>query len=143
MKIRIIAIGKPKEPAINELVAEYQKRLTRFSNVELIYVNENKNTEQKIISLTENSFKVLLDEKGKAYTTTSFSDYLEKRFLDGRDISFLIGGPNGHTESIRNISDHTIRLSQLTLTHELALLFFHETLYRSLAVLNKHPYHRA
>jgi 23S rRNA (pseudouridine1915-N3)-methyltransferase len=142
MKIRIIAIGKPKESAINSLVDEYQKRLSRFARVELVLVPENKNTESKIIASSSDSFKILLDEDGKEYSTRSFAKYLEKKFQDGKNICFLVGGPDGHTDTIRDIADHTMSLSQLTFTHELALLFFHETLYRSLSVINNHPYHR-
>ena len=142
MKIRIIAVGKPKEAAIRELVSEYQKRFSRFAQVSLVYIQENKHTESKIIDSIGSLFAILLDEKGKEYTTQTFAAYLEKKFQEGRDLCFIIGGPDGHTNVMRKRSDHIMALSQLTFTHELALLFFSETLYRSLSVIHNHPYHR-
>lgn len=141
MKIKILTVGKPKV-YVNE-IAEYAKRVGRFSDVTLIHIKENKDTETKLLQNIDDSYCVLLDEKGKEYTSVEFADYLGSLEQSSyKTVSFVIGGPDGHTTAIRERADTTLRLSKLTFPHDLALLIFLETLYRSLTISAGHPYHR-
>lgn len=142
MHIQIITIGSPKLPWSQAGIAEYMKRLQKFADCQLIHVKENKKTTEKIIHLTEGSKVILLDETGREYTSSEFAGFLEKQRDQSHKLSFLIGGPNGHDQDIRNLTHEALSLSRLTLPHDMAMLFFTETLYRSLSIINNHPYHR-
>jgi len=86
-----------------------------------------------------------LDEKGKTYTSIEYAQKIEDAInRDGiQHIAFIIGGPNGHSEELKQkISDH-MSLSALTLPHDLAMLFLAEALYRSITINHQHPYHRS
>jgi len=143
MKISIITVGAPKLSFAKEGIAEYLKRIQKFTSVELIHVKENKDTDKKILKAIDNSFCILLDEQGKEYSSQELALFLDKKEQQSiSNISFLIGGPDGHTGAIYERGDAKIALSRLTLPHDLAMLFTIETLYRSLSITNNHPYHR-
>lgn len=143
MNIQVITVGKPNLTFAKEGIEEYTKRLSRFVNFSLHHVKENSSTEEKILKLVDRDFCVLLDEIGKEYTTEQFAGFLEKQKTQSRNISFLIGGPDGHTEAIRNRADASIALSQLTFPHDIATMLTLEALYRGFSILEGHPYHRA
>ena len=85
---------------------------------------------------------VLLDERGTQLTSTALAAKLSEWQVDGRDLCFIIGGPDGVSESCRQRADVTWSLSQLTLPHGLARVLFAEQLYRASSLQTGHPYHR-
>ena len=85
----------------------------------------------------------MLDETGKEYTSASLASFLELQKNQSRNMSFIIGGPDGHTEKIRQRADVSIALSQLTFPHDIAMMLTLETLYRGFSILANHPYHRS
>jgi 23S rRNA (pseudouridine1915-N3)-methyltransferase len=142
MKIKIVLVGELHEP-YKSLVREFVKRISRFSKVELLELKENKNTEKKIENLKEKSKLILLDEKGAEFNTKDFAKFLSLEKLEGRNLAFIIGGANGHSESLKGKADILFSLSKLTFPHELAAVVFAEGLYRALSLEAGHPYHRA
>jgi len=143
MKISIITVGSPKLSFAKEGIAEYLKRIQKFASVEFVHIKENKDTDKKILKAVENTFCVLLDEQGKEYSSQELALFLDKKEHQSvSNMSFLVGGPDGHTGSVYERGDAKIALSRLTLPHDLAMLFTIETLYRSLSINNNHPYHR-
>lgn len=141
-KITIITVGTPQLSFTKDGIAEYMKRIGRFAQVDLIHVKENKNTSGKILKLCDKKFCILLDEKGKQYSSTELADFLESKHSQSIDLVFVIGGPDGHEPEIRNIADDIWSLSRLTFPHDMAVLILIETLYRSLSINQGHPYHR-
>lgn len=135
-------MGSPHLSFAKEGIKEYKKRISRFADVSVIHIKENKDTEKKIISQIGTNFCVLLDEKGREYDSRGLADFLDTHKNQSRDIVVVIGGPDGHTEAIRNRSDHDWSLSPLTFPHDIAMMITLETLYRSLTILSGHPYHR-
>lgn len=87
-------------------------------------------------------FVVLLDEKGKQFSSKKFAGFLEQKKNQSQNICFVIGGPNGHHDVIRSKADFLFSLSDLTFPHDIALMLLIETLYRSLSINVGHPYHR-
>jgi 23S rRNA (pseudouridine1915-N3)-methyltransferase len=142
MKIQIITVGKPYLSFAKEGIDEYTKRLSRFVDLHVHHVKENAQTDQKILKLVEKDFCVLLDEIGKEYTTKQFSQFLEKQKNQSKNISFVIGGPDGHTESLRERADSLWALSPLTFPHDIATMLTLEAIYRGFSILENHPYHR-
>lgn len=85
----------------------------------------------------------LLDERGKQLTSKGLAGRLSDWQSDGRDLCFVIGGPDGVSDNVRQRADTTWSLSQLTLPHGMARVLFSEQLYRAHSLQTGHPYHRA
>ncbi|MFZ2593725.1 MAG: 23S rRNA (pseudouridine(1915)-N(3))-methyltransferase RlmH [Minisyncoccia bacterium] len=141
MKITLLTIGEPRQSFIKEGVAEYIKRLGGFTDFTHTAIKE-KDIVASIQKHTKRAKLILLDEKGTEYTSAGFAKFLEKNEQQSTDLVFVIGGADGHTKETRALSHDSMSLSQLTLPHEFALLFFVETLYRALTIKSGHPYHR-
>lgn len=98
---------------------------------------------QKIIdSLTPSDFVVLLDERGKQYSSVEFSSFIEKQMLSGRRKTvFVVGGPYGFSKEVYERADSLLSLSKMTFNHEMVRLFFTEQIYRAMTILRGEPYH--
>jgi 23S rRNA (pseudouridine1915-N3)-methyltransferase len=93
-------------------------------------------------ALRKNEYVIALDEHGTELTTRELSAWLGTRLADGRDLAFLIGGPDGLAPELLARSDFKWALSRLTLPHALVRVVLAEQLYRAHSVLTHHPYHR-
>ncbi|MDE6296597.1 MAG: 23S rRNA (pseudouridine(1915)-N(3))-methyltransferase RlmH, partial [Muribaculaceae bacterium] len=103
-----------------------------------------KEAEGEIIlsKLQPSDFVVLLDERGKEYSSMEFAGYIEKQMLSGRKrLVFVVGGPYGFSQSVYDRSDGKVSLSRMTFNHEMVRLFFTEQLYRAMTILRGEPYH--
>ncbi|MFM2415037.1 MAG: hypothetical protein RI911_730 [Candidatus Parcubacteria bacterium] len=141
MRITILTIGKPRQSFVLDGAAEFIKRLQRFADVTIVHLKESATTAD-VEKHAARGHLVLLDEKGTEYTSKKFSEKLEHWKQQGISLVFCIGGADGHTDAVRALPHTTMTLSRLTLPHEMAFLFFVETLYRSLTIAAGHPYHR-
>ena len=92
--------------------------------------------------LTEQDFVVALDERGKAFTSLALSAWLGERRQAGRNLVFLIGGPDGFDRAVTERADLIWSLSALTFPHALVRVVLIEQLYRAHCLLTNHPYHR-
>ncbi len=86
--------------------------------------------------------RVVLDERGTRLTTAALADRLRFWMGDGRDVAFMIGGPDGLDPSLKATADETMRLSELTLPHAFVRILLAEGLYRAWSLTVNHPYHR-
>ena len=93
-------------------------------------------------ALSKGVRRVILDERGSRLTTAQLADRLQFWRGDGRDVAFLIGGPDGLDPALKASADETLRLSDLTLPHAFARVLLAEALYRAWSVVQGHPYHR-
>ncbi len=155
MKITLIAIGKTDDKQLLSLIENYLKRLKHYCRFELEIINDLKNSknisekEQKekegllILKKVEKSdFLVILDEKGKQYTSVNFSKYLQKHMNNStKNLVFLIGGPYGFSQAIYDRAQQKIALSEMTFSHQMIRLFFIEQIYRAHTILRNEPYH--
>src|SRR5690606_34646936 len=87
--------------------------------------------------------RIALDERGRDLTTMALSKAMDDWRLQGRDVAFLIGGPDGLDATLKRSCDQMLRLSSLTLPHAMVRVLLAEQLYRAWAILHNHPYHRA
>ena len=142
MRIQIITVGKPHLSFAKEGIVEYTKRLSRFVDIAVHHVKENKQTDEKILKIIDKDVCILLDEKGREYSTEGLTKFIEQNRNQGNNLSFIIGGPDGHTEKIRERANSQIALSQLTFPHDIATMLTLEAIYRSYSILENHPYHR-
>lgn len=142
--IRIIAVGKVRDKRLAGLVDNYLKRIGGMAPVEMAEVRdatpsrEGKDMVARLGSARGQQLVVAMDEQGEDLTSREFSE-----LLGGHGgISFLIGGADGLGVEIRARADRTVRLSSMTLTHEMARVFLAEQIYRGLSILRGKPYHR-
>lgn len=154
MNVRLLVVGKTSESYLQTGIDEYIKRLTRYCKFSLevipdIKVSNKLSTKEvkekegkEILKRVEGSFLVLMDEKGKEYTSVGFSQLLEKHQMQGtKDLTFLIGGAFGFSEEVYARSNGKIAFSQMTFTHQMIRLFFVEQLYRGFTIIKGEKYH--
>lgn len=155
MRLRILAVG-PRQPAwVDQAVDEYRKRIrtpwrleltvlepaTRSGGADLARVLEREG-ERVQAALRERERVVLLDERGKAYTTRELAQRLAQLSQDAPDLALLIGGADGHAPAVRARAAESWSLGPLTMPHGLARVVLTEQLYRAQSLLLGHPYHR-
>lgn len=155
MNIKLIAVGKTDNLALQQLISTYEKRLSYYINFELQLLPDIKNSkslseeQQKIkegeliLSYVEPSHHlILLDERGKEYTSIAFADELQKKMNAGiKQLTFVIGGPYGFSQAVYQRANSKLSLSKLTFSHQMIRLFFVEQLYRAFTILRNEPYH--
>lgn len=155
MKIVLLAVGKTSEQYLIDGVYKYQKRLSHYTQFEFIEIMNIKNA--KSISKFElikkegdlllkhlhpSDHVILLDDKGKEFSSNSFSEKIQNWMLSGKKrLVFIIGGAYGFSENLYNRGNEKISLSKMTFSHQMVRLFFVEQLYRGYTILNNEPYH--
>ena len=98
--------------------------------------------EMVLASLQPGDFLVLLDERGKEFTSREFAAFIDKKMVTvAKRLIFLVGGPYGFSKAVYNRADDKISLSKMTFSHEMVRLFFTEQLYRAMTILRGEPYH--
>lgn len=142
MKMKLITVGSPQLDFAKDGIKEYAKRISRFVDIEIIHVKESKDADKKIAQAIGNYLCILLDEKGVQYSSQELAEFIEKQKNQSNNIAVVIGGPDGHSEFVRSLSNKSISLSRLTFPHDIAMMLTLETFYRSLSILAGHPYHR-
>ena len=155
MHIRLIAVGDRQPAWVNDAFGNYSGRLPRewkFRLDQLATVRRAKNDklksavqaegEQILAKIETNEQVVLLDERGKQMTSQALASRLADWQADGRDLCFIIGGPDGVSDACRERANFTSSLSSLTLPHGLARVLFCEQMYRASSMQAGHPYHR-
>ena len=155
MKIVLLQIGKTSDKYISDGVDEYSCRIRKYLGFDIITIPDLKNTrnmplpEQRLKEsekiyklLNKDDYIVLLDEKGKEFTTIEFSEHLNKVFmLQKKRVVFVIGGPYGFSAEAYKSADLRMSLSRMTFSHQMVRLLFAEQLYRVLTIIKGDPYH--
>jgi 23S rRNA (pseudouridine1915-N3)-methyltransferase len=133
MRISLIAVGRLRPPYQDD-VEHYRKMIAGHAKVELVEVREDEKVAQRI---PDRALTVLLAADGKALSSEEFSQWLEERRQNGRDLCFVIGGPKG----LEVEADMRLSLGPMTLPHQLARVVLLEQLYRAHKILAGEPYH--
>lgn len=155
MHIKLLAVGKTDNKQLQQLIDDYQKRLSFYIKFELEILPDIKNaknfseSQQKekegeliLSKVGQNDALVLLDEKGKSYSSVEFSEFLQKKLNAGlKTLVFVIGGPYGFSETVYQKAQGKLSLSAMTFSHQMVRLFFIEQLYRGFTILKGEPYH--
>ncbi len=155
MNIKLLAIGKTDNKALQSLIDDYTKRLSFYikfdleiipdlKNVKNLSESQQKEKEGELIlsKLNPTDQLILLDENGGTFSSIAFSDYLQKKMNSGaKTLVFVIGGPYGFSEEVYQKAQSKISLSLMTFSHQMVRLFFIEQLYRGFTILRNEPYH--
>ena len=143
MKLHIITIGKPKQSYAQVGWSEYLGRLRRYHDVRITQLNDKHAYDsEKLIETVRGNFTIALVVTGKQLSSVQLSTFLQSRQLEAREISFIIGGPNGLPEKVITSADFCWSLSELTFPHDLAMVVLLEALYRASTINTGHPYHK-
>lgn len=155
MKLRLIAVGTRMPAWVSAGFEDYAGRLPRELKLELVELplavrgknadlERAKNAEgEKLLERSRDSHRVMLDERGAAWTSPDLAARLQAWMRNGRDVSLLVGGPDGHSAEVQKAADERWSLSKLTLPHALVRVLIAEQLYRAWSLTANHPYHRA
>lgn len=155
MTIKLIAIGKTDHKAIISLIEEYSKRLNFYLRFEFEMIPDLKNSkslsevlqkekEGELIlkNIATSDELILLDERGKSYSSMELSDYLQKKMNSGlKQLIFVIGGPYGFSDEVYARANGKLSISKMTFSHQMIRPFFIEQLYRAMTILRNEPYH--
>ena len=155
MSIRLLAIGKTDNKALQTLIDDYTKRLSFYVKFDLEIIPDIKNVknlseaQQKekegeliLSKITPTDHLILLDENGKTFSSVGFSDFLQKKMNAGtKTLVFVIGGPYGFSETVYQKAQGKVSLSEMTFSHQMVRLFVIEQIYRGFTILRNEPYH--
>lgn len=148
MKIRLLWVGKTKEPWIAEGIKKYLSLLGPMSRIETVEVKEEKGTgspgsagaldkeADRILKQAGDRF-ILLDEKGRGMDSPHLAEMLSGR----SEAVFVIGGPYGVNDRVRDGAAERISLSPMTFTHQMARVILLEQIYRAMMIMNRRSYH--
>jgi 23S rRNA (pseudouridine1915-N3)-methyltransferase len=154
MKLLVVAVGQRPPAWAQTAYTEFEKRFPPEMRLELLAVKAeargHKSAEQLMAAealrlqaaLPRGVRRIVLDERGTRVTTKQLAERMHAWLQDGRDVAFLIGGPDGLDDALKASADETLRLSDLTLPHAFVRVLLAEALYRAWTVTVNHPYHR-
>lgn len=150
--IKIICLGKIKEKYFIDAIKEYQKRLSKYTKLEIIELDDYKDDDIKVCLIKEKELilkhikdkdnLIILDIEGKELNSVEFSNFIDKELTNNSNITFIIGSSNGLHEDIKNLNSKKISFSKLTFPHQLFRVLLLEQLYRSFKIQNNETYHK-
>jgi 23S rRNA (pseudouridine1915-N3)-methyltransferase len=156
MQLMVAAVGQRMPRWVNEAWAEYTRRMPPglgFALREIPLAKRGKNADTRRLTAVESNALygamptrarvIALDVRGQAWSTEKLAKNLEDWMGEGRDVGFMIGGPDGIAADIMQKADNRWSLGPLTLPHPLVRVVLVEQLYRAWTITQNHPYHRA
>ena len=155
MRLLVVAVGERMPGWVDAAFAEYAQRFPRTARLELVQIRPEKRGPTRTAAqamageagrieaaLPPRCRRVALDERGRDLATPALARLVDGWLADGRDVAFLVGGPDGLAPGLKTGAELQLRLSSLTLPHALVRVLIAEQLYRALTILDNHPYHR-
>lgn len=159
MKVRLICIGKIKEPYLREGIQEYVTRLKPYAQLEIVEVSDEPVSDKpnqseidnvkfkegnKVLKLLKpNEYVITLDLAKKQFRSEEFAKYIEdKMVIGGSMITFIIGGSYGLSDELKNRSNDSFSLSNMTFTHQMTRLILLEQIYRAYKINRNETYHK-
>jgi 23S rRNA (pseudouridine1915-N3)-methyltransferase len=137
VKLRVVWVGKTKNPQLVDLCGDYVARIKHFLPLEIAEVKEAK----LLASLDSSDRVVVLDPKGKDWTSEQFAKFVQQHMTsDPRRLTFVIGDYAGLSPEVKKRADVSWALSPLTFTHDLTRVLLLEQLYRALSIIHNFPY---
>lgn len=156
MRARLISVGERMPAWVADGCAEYQKRLSRDLPLELVEIRLGERGKGRdlrralddegtamLAAIPRDAHVVALDGRGKTWSSEQLAEELAGWRMLGRDLAFLIGGPDGLAPAALARANQRFSLGTLTLPHMLVRIILAEQLYRAVSLLSNHPYHRA
>ena len=149
--IRIVCIGKIKESFYKEAINEYKKRISKYTNIEIVELNDYSFDTKKsmlleynsiIKVLNKNDYNVLLDINGKKLDSLKIAKKINDTLIKNSNITFIIGGSNGVLDKLKDNVDFCLSFSEMTFPHQLFRVILLEQIYRAYKINNNEGYHK-
>lgn len=149
--ITIITVGKIKEKYIKEGINDYLKRISKYTKVELIELEDEsfdktktlkKESEKILKKLNLKSYIITLEIEGEEPSSIELAKLIDKKTSLNSNITFIIGGSYGLDDEIKKLSNYKLSFSKMTFPHQLFRLLFLEQIYRSYKIINNEEYHK-
>ena len=150
--IKLITTGKIKEKYLKEAILEYTKRLSKYTKLEIIELNDydfdNKNIvlekekEQILKHISDKDYIVTLEIEGKQFSSTEFAEKINNIFINNSNITFIIGGSYGLHDDIKKKSNLALYFSKFTFPHQLFRVILLEQIYRAFKIIKNESYHK-
>ena len=150
--IKIITVGNIKEKYLKEAITEYQKRISKYTNIEIIEVKDEGLVEpakaitlegEKILKhISDKDYIITLEIEGKELTSEEFAQKIDKIQLESSTITFIIGGSYGLSQNIKEKSKLHLSFSKMTFPHQLFRVILLEQIYRTYKINNNESYHK-
>lgn len=155
MKIFFLVVGKTEQEYLKKGISIYQDRLSHYSPFEMVVIPDIKGVsgmtkdqikakEGELIlkTIKDSDELILLDERGREYSSEEFSAFIEKKLVHGvKSIVFVVGGAYGFSPEVYQRASGKISLSRMTFSHQMVRLVFTEQLYRAFTIIKGEPYH--
>ena len=158
MRVVIAAVGRMKQGPERELAERYRKRAATsgrtagLHDFDIVEIKESRagETQRRVLEesiaianiIPERAVTVVLDERGDSLDSAGFTKTLQRWRDEARDVAFVIGGPDGLAESLRDRAERRFAFGAATWPHQLVRVMLLEQLYRAVTILSGHPYHR-
>jgi 23S rRNA (pseudouridine1915-N3)-methyltransferase len=151
LKIKVLWVGKSRDPWVKDAIGDYAGRIRRYSPLELSDIRDEKGAEAEVMRRLEcerlekqippGSTLILLDERGEQMDSPGLAAFVGKQRDCGTgELIFAIGGAYGFSEEFRRRGT-LLALSKMTFTHQMVRVFLLEQIYRAFTILNGEPYH--
>ena len=143
MKMLIVCVGKLNKELLSG-ANDYLKRISRFTKIDVIEIKESCPQKEgiELLRLSSGCQRVSLTPEGNLFSSVEFSGYLKDVKEKGKNIAFIIGGPDGLSKDVKEKSDKLISFSIMTFPHTLFRVMLFEQIYRAFKIEAGHPYHR-
>ena len=150
--IKIICLGKIKEKYFSDAIKEYEKRISKYIQLQIIElddvgINDSKivlkKEEEKILKvLNPKDYIITLEIEGNELSSIDFSKKIEETLIKNSNITFIIGGSYGISDKIKNMSNYKLSFSKLTFPHQLFRVILLEQIFRAYKIINNEEYHK-
>jgi 23S rRNA (pseudouridine1915-N3)-methyltransferase len=143
VKLHLLTVGQPKLQYAKLGWNEYLNRLQKLHQVRVTHLpDKHAYDSRKINEAVKGTYTVALEITGQILSSPDLANFLRKRELDAKEVSFMIGGPEGLPQDIKATVDFRWSFSNLTLPHDLAMVTLVESLYRASTINTQLPYHK-
>src|SRR5574344_522799 len=150
--IKIICVGKIKEKYLTDALNEYQKRISKYTKIEIISLQDydlnneeltkEKEKEAIIKNIAPKDYIVTLEIEGQMLTSKEFANKIDNIYLTNSNITFIIGGSYGLADEVKKMSNFSLSFSKMTFPHQLFRVILLEQIYRSYKINNNESYHK-
>lgn len=150
--IKIICVGGLKENYLKEALKEYEKRLSKYTKLEIIELKDlSYNDENKVLyeegqnilkHIDSKDYVITLEIEGKELSSEEFAEFLDNRQINYSNIVFVIGGSLGLSDDVKQRSNFKLSFSKMTFPHQLFRINLLEQIYRSYKIINNESYHK-
>ena len=150
--IKIICVGKIKEAFFRDAIDEYKKRLSKYTAIEIIEVQDEGLTDQKtaikkesekiLKVVNQKDFIITMEIEGKELSSQELASKIDNIFNINNNITFIIGGSYGLSDEVKQLSNFKLSFSKLTFPHQLFRIILLEQIYRAFIINNNESYHK-